>query len=67
LITPLASLTDNFAAMGASALLAIGAGWALWMRKQREAEGQDGRSQLIVGTALLFLSMILLLYSAATA
>lgn len=67
MITPVASLTDNFASMAASIVLAIGAGWALWTRKQREAEGQDVRAPLIAGTALLFLSMVLLLYSVATA
>jgi hypothetical protein len=53
--------------MGASAVLAAGAGWMLWMHKQRESAGQDARRLLTAGTSLLFLSMVLLLYAAATA
>jgi hypothetical protein len=66
-MTPVASYAAKFGAMGASMVLAIGAGCALWIRKRRDAEGQDARSALIVGTALLFLSMVLLLYAVATA
>lgn len=64
---PVADFTAGFAAIGLSAVLVIGAGWALRIHKRREAEGEDARAAMIVAMALLFLSMVLAAYAATTA